>query len=505
MLGTPFHRRTPTLTLPGVLFAVVFLAAGCTTIGPRMMRSDRFDYGQELARSWEEQMLLNLVKLRYRDTPAFLEITSVSATYTRSLSGTAGGVVSRGGDAAASLEANVGWEESPTVTYTPLAGEDFVRRLMQPLPLETIFLLPQNGWSIERVLRCCVQRLGGVLNAPGAAGPTPGYEPVYQDFHRLAEILRELQIARLLEFEMIEEEQRLTETTTQAGIDSKTITSVRTETETQPAATTKRFIMRILPPAEVSCRNPAADGLLEARSRRASCLVQELEKLLKPSRETCGVEPLRASPTACPNLSDEAEYEPRVYELALSGESGACGSPLGPSAEPPVRPLTLEILPRSLLGVLFFLSQGVAVTGDDIATETGTAIATATRDQQGSEHRRLWSCQAKLESCGKMPEEMEAECRPENSGPYPARCTSDGEAEGGFPWREVTGELIQICNRAEPPENAFVRVRHRGRWFYIADSDLASKSTFGLLTQLFALQSGEKAGLAPLPTLNVGG
>ena len=41
------------------------------------------------------------------------------------------------------------------------------------------------------------------------------------------------------------------------------------------------------------------------------------------------------------------------------------------------------------------------------------------------------------------------------------------------------------------PANAFVAVPYRGAWFYIADNDLESKSTFMLLTQLFNLQAGQ--------------
>jgi len=52
---------------------------------------------------------------------------------------------------------------------------------------------------------------------------------------------------------------------------------------------------------------------------------------------------------------------------------------------------------------------------------------------------------------------------------------------------------------------AAVRVRYRDHWFYIPDEDLASKSTFSLLAQLFALQAGSGDGLRPVLTLPVGG
>lgn len=45
----------------------------------------------------------------------------------------------------------------------------------------------------------------------------------------------------------------------------------------------------------------------------------------------------------------------------------------------------------------------------------------------------------------------------------------------------------------------------RGSWFYIDDSDLDSKSTFSMLMQLFALQSGNSDGMTPVLTIPVGG
>ena len=80
--------------------------------------------------------------------------------------------------------------------------------------------------------------------------------------------------------------------------------------------------------------------------------------------------------------------------------------------------------------------------------------------------------------------------------------TADGQP---FDWAQVTGDLLRVHSQSLPPGRAVVAVRHRGYWFYIDDTDLTSKSTFALLSQLFALQAGREAGGAPLLTLPVGG
>ncbi|NQZ59565.1 MAG: hypothetical protein HRT88_19110 [Lentisphaeraceae bacterium] len=53
--------------------------------------------------------------------------------------------------------------------------------------------------------------------------------------------------------------------------------------------------------------------------------------------------------------------------------------------------------------------------------------------------------------------------------------------------------------------NSYVAVQYRGKWFYIEDNDLNSKSTFSLLMQLYSLQSGENKGNDLILTLPIGG
>src|SRR5215831_1294890 len=78
------HSIPSGTVLPAVsaLGVWALLACGCTTgFGPRAVRSERPDYNRQIVRSADAEMLLNLVRLRYNDTPLFLELSSVVATY----------------------------------------------------------------------------------------------------------------------------------------------------------------------------------------------------------------------------------------------------------------------------------------------------------------------------------------------------------------------------------------------------------------------------------------
>lgn len=65
------------------------------------------------------------------------------------------------------------------------------------------------------------------------------------------------------------------------------------------------------------------------------------------------------------------------------------------------------------------------------------------------------------------------------------------------------GRWFHIKQSQGTPDQAFLRVPYRDRWFYISDRDLDSKATFTLLTQLFRLQAGSAKPIMPTLTLPV--
>jgi len=73
-----------------------------------------------------------------------------------------------------------------------------------------------------------------------------------------------------------------------------------------------------------------------------------------------------------------------------------------------------------------------------------------------------------------------------------------------FNWSRVTGKILVIHSQEDCPQKAFVAVKHRGWWFYIADDDQSSKATFSLLNILYSLQQATGKGKSPVLTLPVG-
>lgn len=186
-----------TLFLISVCLAVV----GCTQLGPELMKAGRNDYNIALQKTEDEELLLNVVRLRYGDRMLVLDVGSVSTQFSWSQGVTAAAKAqSSSGVDEAGIGGSIEYSERPTITYTPLGGADFVRSVLTPVDLNTFLLLTNAGWSIERLLRMSVDRMNDLDNAPNASGPTPKMEPKYTDFSRAAKLMRMLQKQGMLEF-----------------------------------------------------------------------------------------------------------------------------------------------------------------------------------------------------------------------------------------------------------------------------------------------------------------
>lgn len=164
-----------------ILCLLTIPTVGCSTLGPRTIRSDRFNYNQAGAESSKEQMLLNLVRLRYGEPLYFLEISSMLSqfsieaagsysTWQNDLHGVLGPKVraAAGVDGDASQQttfgANLAYTDKPTITYRPIQGEEFSKRVMTPITPSELINLAKSGWSIDRLFFCCVQSVNGISN-----------------------------------------------------------------------------------------------------------------------------------------------------------------------------------------------------------------------------------------------------------------------------------------------------------------------------------------------------
>lgn len=180
------------------LIAAAFICAlaltGCQSIGPHTVATDRFDYSSAIADSWKQQTLLNIVKLRYLDLPVFVDVSSVVAGYSLQTGIGVSGMLSTGNAIQGNTLSGSGqaiYTDRPTISYTPMTGQKFLRGLLTPIEPKNIFSMLQSGYAADFVLGLTVESLNGVRNRSASAGATEA-EP---EFVRVLQLMREAQLA----------------------------------------------------------------------------------------------------------------------------------------------------------------------------------------------------------------------------------------------------------------------------------------------------------------------
>lgn len=397
------------------LIGLLACAAGCS-LGSRSLERSRLPYNEAVKTTTEEQLLLNIVRLRYTDNPSSLSISSITDQHEivaglkaiPFFASSGGGEIFRG---TALPQAEIGATNRPTLSYTPLDDSDFTRRLFTPITLDGVGYLVKSTWPVSTVFRLWLENLNWVSNAETASGPTPRDHPEYAEFLAGIEALQRLQDRKLVAMRAEEQDEK--------------------ESDPVPPG-----------PATATAAVEAVKAGLEYRHTDAgwSVVRKKTKTILRVSKEAVGDPDFVAFYKAF-----KLDPAKRTFELTMDK--------LDPFLEgTPEKGLdVLDVEPRSLLQVLFFLSHSVEVP--------------------------------------------------------PCHLGAGAPDTPGFDWNIVTQGLFKVHSSAakERPACAKTAIRYRGHWFYIDDRDRDTKATFALLIELSRLELGVKTGSGPMLTLPLGG
>ena len=425
------------------------LAAGCQ-LGPKTLEHSRIHYNHAVQTTASEEMLLNLVRMKYRDPVEFVRIPSITGQHT--YSGDLGFVIPFNGGGLSAID--LGAEEKPTIVYQPEQGAEFSSRILSRIGTETLDLLASKGWAADRTMRLIIRNMNDVDNATSAGGPTPYLKPRFEEFRHATYLIRKLQKRRQVElaYEVV--------TTDPAVQVSDPINEMRVDSAALLDAAERGYRFRPVNRWQVALFSVEKSGPV---------MVFRVAPEARHSPEMLTI-------AAIFELEPGLEYY--RFELNTLGQlkkpstaRGSHGVPLGSplhGGEIIAAPLSCEVctrLPatglreemsvstRSIMEIMYYLSHGTDVPFCHI--EQG--LVTQTYDEFG----------------------------------HP------------FDWRAMTHDLLQIhVSDTHPCDAAAVAVHYRGHYFYIADNDQNSKSTFNLLIELFNLKVRAGGG-AQIPLLTI--
>lgn len=184
-------------------FAILALAlsaalGGCDTIGPQAIYNGRPAYNEAIERTDNQQMFDVIVKNRYGESAGLMVVASVSANFKVKGSIDAQFGIGNGVNYAGNLvplNTGAAYEESPTITYSPVAGKDFLAELFGHLPLEFAILMIQGGVKADQAAVMLLKSINGLRNPAYLDEEESTTDP---RFLRVANLLGQLQSAELL-------------------------------------------------------------------------------------------------------------------------------------------------------------------------------------------------------------------------------------------------------------------------------------------------------------------
>lgn len=131
--------------------AALFLISGCAS--NVALDHAVIAYDTTTANSISKQLLLNIARARHNQPMHFTAISNIAATYKFTVNAGVGGAVTgeRGGLLVPLFGSSA--EENPTVSISPMQGDEFTQRLLTPFQEQKLTLLLRQGYDVDSLLR----------------------------------------------------------------------------------------------------------------------------------------------------------------------------------------------------------------------------------------------------------------------------------------------------------------------------------------------------------------
>jgi hypothetical protein len=173
------------------------LLTGCTVVGPAAVHSGRLAYNEAIIETDNQQILLVVVRNRYGERSNLLAVTSVTANVRVTTNAGIELGIGDSDDYAGNLvpfRAGMIYEENPTISYTPVGGEEYLRELMSPVSVTSLAQFTGNLVDPAPVYYALVSSVNGIYNPDFMSTPS---EPDVR-FIRVVSIITELAQAQRL-------------------------------------------------------------------------------------------------------------------------------------------------------------------------------------------------------------------------------------------------------------------------------------------------------------------
>jgi hypothetical protein len=195
------RRFAMTRVLLACAFAPTAILVGCQ-VGPALYETSFTQYNDAVRKTLDEQMLANLVRMRYLESPIFLQVSSLNTSFTVGGSvGVTGTAVSGGND---SLGGNLGgsYSETPTISFSMPESREYYGRLLAPLSAKQVTSLVLGGFNTELVFQTAIRGINGLKNQSADLEDESGGALTQVEFQEMLELITKLRSEGLVDIEL---------------------------------------------------------------------------------------------------------------------------------------------------------------------------------------------------------------------------------------------------------------------------------------------------------------
>ena len=160
-------RPTRLLLLP-----ILGLLLGTTGCAVRRVHADYIGFEKAYADTSNRELLLNLARLQNHDPTYFFKMGQITSSYRMSASvGSTGSYTSQStivnkSNSVGSVSPGVSYESDPLFQFIPVSDETNAQLLLKSIPPETFYILYQQGWRVDQLLRVMVDRIEVTAPSP---------------------------------------------------------------------------------------------------------------------------------------------------------------------------------------------------------------------------------------------------------------------------------------------------------------------------------------------------
>ena len=186
------------LVTSSTLLLLILILTACAGVGPRTLSQGRADYNEAINKTEDEQMLLSIVKGRYGETFSLLAVNGIAANvrfHTNANVDIGFGPSENYTGNLVPFTGGLAYEENPTITYSPVRGEKYIRQMITPISLELLLLFMRIGNPMDSSLNLFVNRINDMRNPDFLETPLSKPDPRFQ---RFVDLNRELHQADVI-------------------------------------------------------------------------------------------------------------------------------------------------------------------------------------------------------------------------------------------------------------------------------------------------------------------